>query len=204
MIHDHALLAVENYILLVDESPSTDHWPATLLWNCGAPCYAVTSRAEFDAMLAQRAQPDLILLNLDKVSTAMIMQLEHFRIHNGKPLLCIAPEEWNKPEIHAILQVTDDFIFSPVRDDELRLRIRRLLLRHPTHTSNGLSVRQVISIDLNKRQIARNNRMMTLSPTEVKLLAKLDEHHGRTVPFEELVTCIDAPNFKNANSGLVG
>lgn len=170
-------------------------------WEEGVPCYTVATRRELQALLAQRGAPDLILFCLPENGDISIYEIEQLRITDDIPLLCLVSESPTRPEQSALLQVADDFALAPYSDAELMLRASRLV-RRPRNRQRSAPAEADIRVDFENRTISDNYGETALSPVEIQLLELLNEHWGRTVTFEELVTCIDGPNFENQLNAL--
>ncbi|MCB0133055.1 MAG: response regulator transcription factor [Caldilineaceae bacterium] len=170
-------------------------------WEEGVPCYTVATRRELQALLAQRGAPDLILFCLPENGDISIYEIEQLRITDDIPLLCLVSESPTRPEQSALLQVADDFALAPYSDAELMLRASRLV-RRPRNRQRSAPAEADIRVDFENRTISDNYGETALSPVEIQLLELLNEHWGRTVTFEELVTLIDGPNFENRLNAL--
>lgn len=168
---------IDGYALVMGGQDETLRKLTALLWEHGVPAYAAPNLRETDKTVAVRGAPTLILLHLDKVHAAAIVDLENFRLRYGVPLLCIAPADARQPHVQALMQVATDFIVAPYQPHELVLRIRRICA----------SLRQSTTALVARRPAWTNS---PLSDTERNILQRLAQNLGEPVHLDDLAEVV--------------
>jgi two-component system KDP operon response regulator KdpE len=86
----------------------------------------------------------------------------------------------------------DDYITKPFSMAEMAARIKAVIARSQ---ADGVSLNPIIQsgplrIDSLKREVLREGEVVTLTPTEFRLLQVLAERLGQAVPREELIESV--------------
>ena len=84
----------------------------------------------------------------------------------------------------------DDYLTKPFDATELIVRIETLLRRVPA--SQGRGVREIgsLRVDMARKEVTRDGRLIDLSGKEFQLLRYLMERSGKTVPRKELLQAV--------------
>jgi two-component system, OmpR family, phosphate regulon response regulator PhoB len=84
----------------------------------------------------------------------------------------------------------DDYIVKPFSLPELLARIKALLRRASPQNASSVLTLGDIQLDREKKRISRNDREVTLGPTEFRLLEFLMENPGRVYTREQLLDSV--------------
>ena len=100
-------------------------------------------------------------------------------------LILTARDSWSE-KVRGIDAGADDYLAKPFRMEELEARVRALLRRAAGHASAEL-VCGPISFDTRSNQVNVNDRPVSLTAAELRLLRYLMYNAGRVVSRTELV-----------------
>ncbi len=168
-------------ILVVEDDTSVREMVCDALKLAG---YETRSAVDGSEALAnqQKAQADLIVsdINMPKVDGYELAQRLRDRGDTTPIIFLTARSE--KPDIGKGFRVgADDYISKPFGIEELVLRVAAILRRAKTlDAPKNLSVGP-ITVDVESVSVKLNGEIVTLSPTEFKLLVALIENKSRVV-----------------------
>jgi len=184
-------------ILVVDDDPIVQTLVRSIL-----------NRADFDVFTAASGEDALNLIKLGRIPHLALVDINmppgmdgfkfckeaHKRVPN-LPIIMLSGAGDEKTIVKAfdVIQA-DDFIVKPtdgpIRADELVSRIRRVLRNQPDYNYILESITKVddyLQVDLGNTRIIVAGEERPLTPTEVKLLAVLMRHAGRTLTNDYLL-----------------
>jgi DNA-binding response OmpR family regulator len=164
----------------------------TILWEHGVPAYTPKEHMPLASILSDLGAPSLILLNLEKMETSDMIEIEEYRVRHDVPVLCIAPANLQQARVQAFLQVANDFVCTPYDSAELLLRIMRTWRQGQASQKSHSRLR----LDAGKRQFQNGNHTVLLSPTEYAILQQLNRKIGQAVDFEALSTHIEGESLE--------
>lgn len=185
--------AASGYVLVLGNPIIGEGTLQTLLWENGIPAYTPKEEMPLATILSDLSTPSLILLNLEKMETNAMIEVEEYRLRHDVPLLCISPTNLQQPRVQAFLQVANDFICKPYDATELLLRIARAW-RQQTQSHSRSRTR--LRLDATKRQFHNGSQTVLLSPTEYAILQQLNRKIGQAVDFETLSSHIDGDSLE--------
>ena len=187
-----ALGANNGYVLVLGNTSSGEGSLQTLLWEHGVPAYTPKEQMPLTTILSDLGAPSLILLNVDRMETNAMIEIEEYRVRYGVPLICIAPANLQQPRVQAFLHVANDFVCTPYDSTELLLRIMRSWRQGPPTPKQ----RTRLWLDTTKRQFHNGNHAVLLSPTEFAILQQLNRKIGQAVDFEALSAHIEGESLE--------
>ncbi len=129
-------------------------------------------------------RPDLLLLDLDTADPHGFDLISDIRACSAVPIIAISSQATEREAVAALECGADDFIAKPFGLDELLARIR-VGLRHVPKPDNGTDpVMRVgkLQLDIERRQVLRDNQLVHLTPTEYRLLKLFATHPDRFLP----------------------
>jgi two-component system KDP operon response regulator KdpE len=149
--------------------------------------------------LAQAAgrNPDVILLDLGLPDGDGLDVVRELRLTTRAPIIVISARGQERDKVAALDLGADDYLTKPFGVVELQARIR-VALRHgaggpatpePIFTAVG------VRVDLERRQVYRDDVEIHLTPTEYRLLATLIRHRGRVLTHRQLLEAVWGPNY---------
>ncbi|OGE36909.1 hypothetical protein A3B45_02875 [Candidatus Daviesbacteria bacterium RIFCSPLOWO2_01_FULL_39_12] len=138
--------------------------------------------------LAQVNEYDLIILDYILPDINGLEICQKLRDNNIKtPILMLTGKGEIEEKVTALNLGIDDYLTKPFNFDELLARIRALLRRPPqTFQSNIITVGD-LTIDLDKGQVWRGQKVMQLRRKELYLLEYLARNAGRVISREMIL-----------------
>jgi two-component system KDP operon response regulator KdpE len=114
------------------------------------------------------------------------------------PIIVISAREQELDKVNALDIGADDYLTKPFGANELLARIR-VAMRHRAMQQSGKkeTVFAVgnLKVDLVKRQVFREDRVIHLTPIEYKLLTVLIKNAGRVVTHSQLLKEVWGPPY---------
>ncbi|MCC7219843.1 MAG: two-component system response regulator KdpE [Candidatus Contendobacter sp.] len=141
-------------------------------------------------------QPDLIILDLGLPDGDGVDFIRDLRAWSGVPVLVLSAriEEYDKVE--ALDAGADDYLVKPFGVAELLARIRALNRRHVREPGGSVIITfGEICVDLERRQVTRNDQPVHVTPTEFRLLATLVTQSGKVLTHRQLLRDVWGPAY---------
>jgi two-component system response regulator RegX3 len=180
---------VSTRILLADSTPELREAIGSVLRR---ECFEVEDAGDGESALnaAVRGPVDLVLLDLDLRKLSGLDVLRRLRSISTVPVIALSARDSEVDRVLALELGADDCMPVPCSLNELVSRVRALLrrceyeraaLRGPVREIGGLKV------DLGRRQVVVDERVVYLTGSQFKLLALLAEEPGRIVTRREIL-----------------
>jgi len=186
-------------ILVVDDEKRILNFLRTKLKASG---YEVLTAADgFEALEQVQAQePDLILLDVLMPRMDGFETLKRVRSFCSTPVIVLSAKGSDVDKIKGLGLGADDYLPKPFNPDELIARIeavkRRIKPGQRKQTSELLTVGN-LTIDFKARKVALGNEEKYLTRIEWLLLSELARNMGRLMAYEELLTQVWGPEYRN-------
>ena len=138
-------------------------------------------------------KPDLVLLDwmLPGLSGIEVCrQIRRRPATRDVPVIMVTARTEDQDAVRGLDTGADDYISKPFNMESLLARMRALLRRVSPRTSKGKLVFHDISLDLATHRAQRNDRALSLGPTEFRLLEFLMHHPRRVFSREELLNAV--------------
>ncbi len=146
----------------------------------------------YEALEALRKSlPDIILLDVMMPELNGFETLRLVREISDVPVIMLTAKGEEDDRVYGLELGADDYITKPFGPRELSSRVRAVLRRYASSTSNPqeavLKIDERLSVDYNRREVIVNGEHIKLRPTEYRLLYHLIQNAGWTVPHEQLL-----------------
>jgi len=141
--------------------------------------------------LLERQRPDIVVLDIIMPGMDGLEVLKRIREKSGVPVILLTAKGTDSDKIMGLELGADDYLPKPFNPEELTARVRAVLRRSQMREapSNGNSlVCGNITIDLARRTVFVNGKVVVLSRTEWQLLQQLCANAGRVMLHEDLLT----------------
>ncbi|RUQ41854.1 MAG: response regulator [Candidatus Competibacteraceae bacterium] len=158
-------------VLLVEDEQAIRRFVRAALEGVGCRVHEADSLHR-GLLEAGTRQPDLIILDLGLPDGDGVDFIRDLRAWSGVPVLVLSAriEEYDKVE--ALDAGADDYLVKPFGVAELLARIRALNRRHVREPGGNVIITfGEICVDLEHRQVTRNDQPVHVTPTEFRLLA---------------------------------
>lgn len=145
-----------------------------------------------EALEAIRTQlPDLVLLDVMMPQLDGFETLRMLREFSSIPVIMLTAKGEEDDKVYGLELGADDYVTKPFSSRELSSRVRAVLRRAETPTTSPdqavLKIDDRLSVDFNRREVIVEGEHIKLRPTEYRLLYRLIENAGWTVPHEQLL-----------------
>lgn len=176
-------------ILVVEDDPSIRTLLTTALGGAGytVACAGNGQSAMFEA---GRLRPDLIVLDVMLPDTDGFTLTRELRAQGAyTPVLFLTARTDVEDRIIGLSSGGDDYVTKPFHVQEILLRIRAILRRTTTGPQLPPPVLRYadLTLDHNRHEVHRDGQLLSLSPTEFRLLACLLTHPERVLEKKEIL-----------------
>jgi two-component system KDP operon response regulator KdpE len=180
--------SVEPLVLIVeDEAPMRRFLRAALTARSFRVAEATSAREGITAITASR--PDVVLLDLGLPDADGIDVTRGLREWTEVPIIVLSARGRESDKVQALDAGADDYLTKPFGVDELLARIRVALRRALKSATPATSVIEAgpLRVDLEKREVTCDGRVVKLTPIEYRILLCLVRHPGRVLTHGHLV-----------------
>lgn len=192
---------MESKILIVEDDEALIGILVTYLEREGFDVYTATRGPEA-LRLAYERHPELVLLDVMMPGMDGWQICERLRQLSDVPIIMLTAKASKSDVLKGFQLGTDDYITKPFALEELGARIRAVLRRAEKGPENGVYDDGYLRIDLSRQQVFRDGQLVTLTPTEYRLLRCLVRNRGQVVPHEELLKTAWGPEYASATDSL--
>ncbi|HQC73243.1 MAG TPA: two-component system response regulator KdpE [Candidatus Competibacteraceae bacterium] len=182
-------------VLLVEDEQAIRRFVRAALEGVGCRVHEADSLHR-GLLEAGTRQPDLIILDLGLPDGDGVDFIRDLRAWSGVPVLVLSAriEEYDKVE--ALDAGADDYLVKPFGVAELLARIRALNRRHVREPGGNVIITfGEICVDLEHRQVTRNDQPVHVTPTEFRLLATLVTQSGKVLTHRQLLRDVWGPAY---------
>jgi two-component system, OmpR family, KDP operon response regulator KdpE len=185
-------------VLVVDDEPQILRAMQVKLRGAG---YTVETAetAEEALMKAAMRPPDAVILDLllpDGSGTDVCREL---RAWTTAPVLVLSAVGEEREKIAALDAGADDYVTKPFSGDELLARLRAVLRRTSTHAKPTIEIGD-LRLDLDKRAVSMDGRVVSLTPIEYDLLRLLAVNEGKLLTHPTILREIWGPAYREESN----
>ncbi len=186
-------------ILLVDDEERIINFLRTKFKISGYDVLVATNGPE--ALEQFRAhEPDLVVLDLVMPRMDGFEVLKELRSFSSVPVIILSAKKADVDKIKGLHLGADDYLPKPFNPDELLARIeavkRRLEPIERRKTSETISLGDVL-MDFNTHSVSVKGKAEYLTRIEWLLLSELAKNAGRVMLYEELLSRVWGPEYRN-------
>lgn len=148
----------------------------------------------------QSNQPDLVVLDILMPKMDGLEALKQLRAFSNVPVIILTAKGEDADKITGLGLGADDYLSKPFNPDELLARIKAVLRRYePSQISKSLKFLSLadIILDFEKHTVTVRGQEKYLTKTEWMLLGKLAQNSGRLMTYEELLSQVWGPEYRN-------
>jgi len=161
----------------------------------------LTANDGFEALeQAQAQEPDLILLDILMPRMDGFETLKRLRTFSSTPVIILSAKGADIDKIRGLGLGADDYLPKPFNPDELIARIeavkRRIKPSDRRKTTELLSLGN-LSVDFKARKVKLGKEEKYLTRIEWLLLGELTNNIGRLMPYEELLSLVWGPEYRD-------
>ena len=192
-------------ILVIDDEPEITRALRSILTAHGfEPIVAASAGEGLD--LLQRRHPDLVLLDLVLPDRSGLEVTRTIRQEFGLdlPIVVLSAHGEEDSKVEALDLGADDFVTKPFGVRELLARMRAALRRAGGARPEGEAVVEhgPIRMDLERREVTVDGRLVHLTPKEYDTLHYLLTHVGKLVTHTALLRAVWGPEYADSRPYL--
>jgi len=193
-------MAVKQFrILLVDDEVRVLNFLRSKLKGAG---YEVLTASNGQDALeeAQAQEPDLIVLDIVMPRMDGFDTLKELRRFSSVPVIILSARRDDTDKIKGLGLGADDYLAKPFNPDELVARIesvRRRLEPAEKRKFTAPFAIEDMNIDVAKRSVNIGHKEIQLTRIEWLLLSELAQNAGRLMLYEELLTSVWGPEYRD-------
>jgi DNA-binding response OmpR family regulator len=150
-----------------------------------------------EALKALKENPDLVILDLMLPDIPGEELCKIIRENSDVPVIMLTAKSGEEDRVKGLGIGADDYVVKPFSPRELVARVKAHLRRAVktrrkiySYNSGGLK------IDIENHEAFREGSLISLTPTEFKILVSLSENPGRVLSRDQLVTIVLGYDFE--------
>ena len=137
---------------------------------------------------AFQKHPHLVIIEVDLPGMDGWEAIARLREISSIPIVILSKRNSESDKLRGFTLGVDDYITKPFSFAELLARIKAVLNRthRGTGTLENILIVDNLMVDLNRREVRLDSKLVDLTPTEFRLLEILARRHGKAVSEEDL------------------
>ena len=190
-------MSTQPLVLVADDEPRITKLVSIVLSEEGFR--VVTASGGEEALRkAEEIRPDIVLLDIVMPDLDGIEVMRQLRERRPVAVILLTAKGSTADKSKGLDLGADDYVAKPFHPDELAARVRAVL-RRTSGASPGSGVLKFddIEIDLERRLVTRDGKLVQLSRTEWLLLQHLAANPGKVVLHTELLTKVWGPEYRD-------
>lgn len=190
-------------ILVVDDDADLNQMIVDVLQHRGFHVLSTTSGSEA-LKIAYESRPSLILLDIIMPGMDGWQVCERLRDMSDTPIIFLTAKEEEQDIVHGFQLGADDYIRKPFSIQELEMRVRAVLRRASAGQKDNDRIYDdgTLRVDMERQHVFRDGQMVSLTPTEYRLLTSLVLRSGHVIPHEELIAEVWGEHYTRATDSL--
>ena len=178
-------------LLVEDDRPLAD----LVTFHFERAGFAVTRTGDGEEalILADELKPDVILLDwmIEGISGIEVCRRLRRRPHSANvPILMLTARGEEGDRIRGFETGADDYVTKPFSPKELVARVAAVMRRVRPALAGEQLVYADLEMDVTRHRVRRNGEVVSLGPTEFRLLKHFLEHPGRVFSREQLLDSV--------------
>ena len=147
--------------------------------------------------MARSQSPDLIVLDLMLPEVSGWDVCRTMRAESNVPIIMLTARDDDSDKIVGLELGADDYVVKPFNPKELVSRVRAVLRRAEGAAAKTKKIEIAdLSIDLERHEVRRGDRLLELTPTEFDLLRVLAESPGRVYSRMQLLDKVQGSAYE--------
>jgi two-component system KDP operon response regulator KdpE len=149
--------------------------------------------------------PDIVILDLNLPDMSGFDVLREIRTFSSVPVIVLTVRSDDEDMLKGLEYGADDYIVKPFNYMNLLARINAVLRRTeliPYSGEQNSTVNSRISIDFVNQKVKVDNRPITLTPYEYRLLVLLARNNGKTVDYDRISREVWGKHYSGDNSNI--
>ncbi len=185
-------------ILVIDDEPHARALLQMTLGQEGYCCLRAATGME-GIRTAQLSEPNLVILDLGLPDLSGVEVARRIREASEVPIIVLSASGQERDKISALDGGANDYVTKPFSAGELLARVRVALRpvgsAGPTKPQTGVAAFGDLTIDYDSRRVTRGGRLISLTPTEYRLLTALLSEPGRVLTHSQILRKVWGPRY---------
>lgn len=189
-------MSVQPLVLVVDDEPGILRLLKQELSVQGFRVIGASSGEEA-LRLAEEHRPDIVLLDILMPDISGLEVMRGLRQRSNAPVILVTARDTDMDKIRGLELGADDYIVKPFNPEEVAARVRAVLRRASGLPPGGRRLLSAggLEIDLERRLVMRQGKLVPLTRTEWQLLQHLAAHAGKVLTNRELLSKVWGPEY---------
>ncbi len=135
--------------------------------------------------------PDVVILDVMMPDVDGFEVLQLIRENNQVPVIMLTAKGEEEDKVKGLELGADDYVTKPFSPRELVSRVKAVLRRTDTSSSDGEGVIEVddhLKMDFGRREIWLDEKLVKLRPTEYRLLYHLVQNAGWVLTYDQILS----------------
>jgi len=189
-------MSIEPLVLAIDDEPGILRLIKLELLSQGFR--VITAEGGLEGVRVEEAHnPDIVLLDIMMPDLGGLDVMRRLRERRDVPIILLTARGADADKVRGLELGADDYLAKPFSPDELSARVRAVLRR--CAVVEGAN-RQIhigrLTIDLHRRLVLRDGKVVVLTRTEWMLLQHLASNPGRVMLNAELLSKVWGPEYR--------
>lgn len=182
-------------VLLVEDEQVIRRFVRTALEDEGCRVHEADT-LQRGLLEAGTRKPDLIILDLGLPDGDGVDFIRDLRTWSNLPVLVLSARVEEDDKVAALDAGADDYLIKPFGLAELLARVRAVTRRHVREPGGATLVTfGEVSVDFERRQVARDGQPVHITPIEFRLLAALVNNPGKVLTHRQLLRDVWGPAY---------
>jgi len=183
-------------ILVVDDEPKITQLVRDYLERAGFA--VITARDGREALMRVQGQrPGLVILDLGLPQLDGLDVTRSLRRDSDLPIIMLTARDDETDKLIGLELGADDYITKPFSPRELVARVRAVLRRRSSNTSDEVLRAGALTLDVPRMRLEMGGRLIELTATEFSLLAFMARQPGRVFTRSQLLDAIHGVAFES-------
>lgn len=185
-------------ILVIDDEPHARALLQMTLGHEGYCCLRASTGLE-GIRAAQASEPHLVILDLGLPDLDGVEVTRRIREHSPVPIIVVSASRQEQDKISALDVGANDYVIKPFSPGEflarVRVALRPLATTSVARAQTGTVTFGDLSVDFDARRVTRGGRLVSLTPTEYRLLSFLIGTPGRVLTHQQILRQVWGPRY---------
>jgi two-component system, OmpR family, KDP operon response regulator KdpE len=184
-------------VLVVDDERPIRRFLRTSLGREYTVFEAETGEEALHAIAINR--PDVVILDLGLPDLDGVEVTRQLREWTLLPVIIVSVRDSEEDKVAALDAGADDYLTKPFSVSELQARIRATLRHCATPENDVVYQSGELMVNLARREVRVDNRLVMLTPTEYDILRTLVQHAGKVLTHQILIKSVWGENFETGS-----
>ncbi len=200
--------SLKNKILVVDDDVNIREILSVLLKSEGYKVMEAGNGVQAVKTINHNKDIDLVIMDVMMPGMSGFEACNLIRDTSQVPILFLTAKSQESDKEEGYLQGGDDYLVKPFSETELLIKVKSLIRRYKNYyyveeTPNENMITDNIELDLEKEGIIKNNKFISLTDKEFKILLYFMEHRGETIKNKDIYESVWNSSFEGVTGNTI-